>query len=346
MQFGNDNLKKIFIYYWHFRRGFIKVKNMLKLGKQKGIVYSLITFILILPILVFLTTYLETASSRDELASIKIRGIELSNFANSISQDVPRIFKITATRALISAVNEIDVNGTPMDDAQLRIRELMLNATIYGQNSTFMQGSSLNDWADRMVLQGRRYGLNTNITFIYLNVTPYDSFSLSFNILLAVNSSDSDHTVEIVKTYNQTYLLPLEGFEDLLYPLSTSGFVKRQIKRPTYSFTNLTNIDQAVLDESYTSSMVGASFLDRMENKTTIQAKYLGQSANIIGLESIINLQKISLVGIPLRQNQSSVDYIYFNATTVNGCAVTNSSYYWLRLNDSDATRYGVSIEC
>ncbi|MFH0971072.1 MAG: hypothetical protein V1835_00745 [Candidatus Micrarchaeota archaeon] len=314
--------------------------------RHKGIIYSLITLILLMPLLFFLVSYLQTSGSRDELSNLKIRGIEISNFANSVSEDVPRILKITAKRALISAINEIDMNGTPLDDAQFRIVELMLNATLNGTNSTFMNGSSLEDWASRMEILGTKYGFSTNITFLYLNVSPYDSFSLEFQMVLFVNATDPDGMVSIMRTYNISYLHSIEGLEDPLYPLSTNGFVKRIVKRSQFNVDNVSNCDIAIANETYMSSNDGASFFDRMENKTVIQPKYSSLSPNTIGLESFANVQRIAQVGVPVKVNQTVVDHLYFNGTAVDGCTVVGSSYSWFRLDLAHNATYNVSTVC
>ncbi len=318
------------------------------MSRRKGIVYSLITLLLVLPLFLFIITYLDTAGSRDEVTSLKIRGIEISNFANSISQDVPRILRITSKRALISALNEVDLNGTPLDDAQLRIRELMLNGTIYGSESSFMDASSLQNWAERMQVRGSRLGLNTNISVTYLNVTPYDSFNLEFVMLLEVNASDTVGTVSIFRTYNQSYIirLSLEGLEDSLYPLNTLGFVKRNIAEANFSVYGSWGVDEAIRQEVYVNSSEGGSYLDRMEGKTHLQAKYASQSPRQIGLEGFVNLQKLGEMGITIKGNQTNLDYLYFNETVSDGCTVTNSSFSWLKLDSTTANRYNVSISC
>ncbi|MEK6954569.1 MAG: hypothetical protein AABX01_06160 [Candidatus Micrarchaeota archaeon] len=312
-------------------------------GKHKGIVYSLITLLLVVPILLYLITYQEAAGSRDELASLKIRGIEISNFANSISQDVPRIFAITSKRALISAVNEIDVDGTALNNSQAGIVELMYNATIYNKSSQFMAGSSLLDWASRMSAQGRRFGFDTNITILYLNVAPYDSFNLQFSLLLFVNATDTDGIVSIVRTYNESYILPLEGMEDVLYPLNTNGFIKRLIKRANFTVYGSWSVDQAITQEVYMGTDDGGSFLDRMEGKNYLQGKYAALSPRVIGLESFVNLQKIAAVGHPTKGNQTIIDHLYFNSSVFGGCDVTNSSYSWFKLDYPHNATYNVS---
>ena len=301
---------------------------------------------LVLPLLVYLMVYVDTSVSRDEVVVLKIRGIELSNYIHSINEDVPRIFKITASRALISAVNEIDINGTPLDDANLRITELMLNSTIYGQNSSFMNGSTLTDWAGRMIKLGTKYGLMTNISFLNVNVKPYDSFTLEFSMILFVNSTDSDGTVTIARYYNESYLLSLDGFEDFLYSINTNGFVKRIIHQYPGYVANTSDVDYLVSTGYYLNSTLGPSYLDRMEGKTFQQVKYSSQTIRQIGMESIVDIQRLLQVGLTVSSNQSDVDYEYFNTTTIAGCAVVGSSNSWLKLDIDHAAQYGVTTSC
>lgn len=311
-------------------------------GKQRGIVYSLITLLLVVPLLLYMISYLDSAGSRDELISLKIRGIEISNFANSVSQDVPRIFRITSKRALISAINEIDINGTPLLDAQANIVELMLNSSINNKSSPFMNASSLKEWASRMENQSNNYGFKTNITFLYVNVTPYDSFNLEFSMRLFVNSTDYDGIVSIVRTYNETFILSLEGMEDVLYPLNTGGFVRRLIRKANFTVFGASAVDDAITLERYTSTQEGGSFLDRMEGKNYLQKKYADQSSLQIGLESFVNLQEIASRGLPIKENQTNIDHLYFNSSTFNGCLVTASNYSWLKLDYPHNETYGV----
>jgi hypothetical protein len=316
---------------------------MKHIRRSRGIIYSLITLLLLVPLLVFLSTYLETAGSRDEVSALKIRGIELSNYANSVSEDVPRILRITSIRAIISAVNEIDFNGQPVENAQEAIVILMLNATYNGTLSNFMNSSSLDQWVGRMESQGAKYGMITNITIDYLNVTPYDSFHLQFRLILTINSTDQDDTIKIIRTYNESYIMPLVGLEDVLFPLNTNGFIRRTIKKANFDITNVSFADRAISEAVYISNNHSASFLDRMENKTELQNKYAVLSQNPIGLESFVNIQDISGVGLQIKVNQSIVDHQYFNVSFVKGCPAIGSDYSWFLIETSHATAYNIS---
>ncbi|MFH1442571.1 MAG: hypothetical protein ABIG96_00905, partial [Candidatus Micrarchaeota archaeon] len=192
---------------------------------------------------------------------------------------------------------------------------------------------------------GGRYGFNTNITALYLNVTPYDSFNLIFYMLLFINSTDPEGTISIARTYNESYLLSIEGLDDLLYPLSTNGFVKRTISKAYFPVDNSSNVDIAVATEVYLSSVEGGSFMDRMEGEPLLQEKYSSMSPNAIGLEGFVNLQRLSQIGLTIKDNQSDLDFLYFSNMSVLGCNVQNSTYSWLKLDAGNATKYGVTVD-
>jgi len=76
----------------------------------------------------------------------------------------------------------------------------------------------------------------------------------------------------------------------------------------------------------------GPNITNRMENKTA-------SSAN--GIESIVNIQELFMEGIQMRENQVSVDYLYFTNENYIGYGVRGFPG-WLRLNCAKAAEYGV----
>lgn len=66
----------------------------------------------------------------------------------------------------------------------------------------------------------------------------------------------------------------------------------------------------------YNASQNGPSYLDRLENKSVIQAKYRDQTTNTIGLESFVNKHDFYWIyGISIDQSRTNIDYLYFNKT-------------------------------
>lgn len=300
--------------------------------------------VILAPLLFYVLVYLESVRTQDEHTVLKVRGAELANYMESISLDVPRILDITSKLAFVAALNEIDANGTALDDAQLRLTELMLNSTLYGQNSSFMNGSGLMDWANEMELLGSRFGLQTEIEILDLTVVPADSFTLNFSMTMSVKSLDSLTQIQVDRVYREYALVSVEGFEDPLYPLYTNGFVKRVVNRSNGSIYGIFDVNNASVLRLYGNSSAGASFLDRMEGQLNLSAKY-NVSGNE-GMESFVDLMQLSGVGIPVKTNQTVVDYLYFASTDIDGCTVNNATYGWFKLDVPSALTYGVSVTC
>ncbi|MFH1200424.1 MAG: hypothetical protein V1708_05125 [Candidatus Micrarchaeota archaeon] len=319
---------------------------------MRGLVYSIITLMILLPVFFFVGAYLQSEQTRDEETVLKIRGDEISNYADSISLDVPRILDMTSKRALIAALNYIDVNGTPLNqsplDAKLQVESLMLNGTIYNSTSPFLASSSnsstLNDWAARMAGLGSDYGLSTNITVTSVEVKPHDSFSLNVSLSLAVNITDGISSMAVRRTYAVYEILSLEGFEDPLYPLNTNGFVKRTIARANGTIYGAEAVDNATLSKWYANSSEGPSFLDRMEGRLHVTPEYSAMSANQIGLDGFADLSEISAAGITVDSNKTAVDHLYFNNSDYDAWPVNGSAISWMKLDVEHAIIYGVQL--
>ncbi len=73
------------------------------------------------------------------------------------------------------------------------------------------------------------------------------------------------------------------------------------------------NIVTSANTSQYFPSLTGGSFLDRLEGKLTVQAKYSSQTPNIIGIESFVNKNILSSLGI-LVSAKSNIDHIYFSS--------------------------------
>jgi hypothetical protein len=72
-------------------------------------------------------------------------------------------------------------------------------------------------------------------------------------------------------------------------------------------------------ESRYYPSTNGPSFLDRLEGKYQVQAKYSSQTSNVIGIESFVDKGYLDDLEIFVRMNQTNVDYIYFSNSTVGG---------------------------
>lgn len=107
----------------------------------------------------------------------------------------------------------------------------------------------------------------------------------------------------------------------------------------------------------YHESEYGASFFDRMENRTNVSEKYSRQSSHLIGLESFIAPSDLvpftadpyveNLLRTRIDWDQSCIDYLFFDdeqhlGYRVKGITLQKSYYPYFRIDLENAEKYGI----
>ncbi|NOX71213.1 MAG: hypothetical protein GXO64_00755 [Candidatus Micrarchaeota archaeon] len=87
------------------------------------------------------------------------------------------------------------------------------------------------------------------------------------------------------------------------------------------------------VEDGYYFVGIGPNITNRMENSTM-------ESTG--GIESIVNIQDLSMEGLPVRENQVTVDYLYFANETYIGYSVRGFPG-WFKLNCEKAQSYGLT---
>ncbi len=312
---------------------------------ERGLLYSIMLLLLLAPVLLFIFSYSNTASQKNAQLVSHIRGSEMASFSSSVTQDVPRVLEIAGKRAIVSAINYIDINGVPLDDAELRIRELMVNNSLYGGHQPAMDGASVADWTVNLAALGAQRGFNVTVNITGVRITPKDAFTLNMTAYLQVNITDTVQPVNITRTYYDYKDIPISGFEDPLYVLNSQGFIKRAFTVNKSSAFGTAAFDNFASKAWYVPSSTGPSFLDRLEGKFYAQSKYSSQTPALIGLDSMVNITEFEIRGLPVRHNQSTLDYHFFNSTTIYGYKITGSSLPLQRLANGTNASYGVYLD-
>ncbi len=309
---------------------------------MKGIFYSAIVMMLLAPIILYIIFYLGVSETQLEEVYTKIKGDRIAGYATSIEQDLPRALEITSKVAIGTAISYIDMNGIPLDNADERIIEVMENGTIYGSEFELFESDSIKDWIAAIEEKGHLYGFETNISTLSLEIKPYDSFNVLLSALISVNITDN-RDMEIYRIYNESIVVSIEGFEDPLYSLNTNGLLKRKFAQAGMMIDGVTELDTAISNGLYMNSADGPSFFDRLEGRLETSTKYSSMATNQIGVETIVYLPDLSAAGLPIKPEQISIDYIYFNSTNI-GYPVNNTIHSWLRLGDEHADIYNVEL--
>ena len=152
---------------------------------MKGVFYSIMAMLLLLPILSYMVLYSDTAITQNQETTQRIIGDNMASFSHSVDQDLRKALYIYARRSLGNTVSYIVTNGSAIDNSDARLSELFMNNTIYA--STAPINSTINEWRDKMVSRGSELGFDTHINVTYAHFAPYDSFNIALHTITVVN---------------------------------------------------------------------------------------------------------------------------------------------------------------
>lgn len=307
---------------------------------MKGIFYSIVTIMFVTPLVLFTFVYLDSVAENTGILTTKTAGDKLASYSSSVEDDLPRAVNIIARRAVESSANYVDTNGLALSDSESSIIELMSNGTLNGNLTN--QGFTFSTWVSDLKQKGGSYGFSTDVGITDINVRPLDPYNIQVNVSIFVNMSDRSGTMNFYRVYTTARPVSVEDVIDPLYTLNTNGLLKRTILRPNMTVSGVQAVDISVASRFYMNSSAGPSFLERLEGKLTRAVKY--ENYTWIGLETFVNLPELQANGLPVKGNQSSLEYLYFSSSAFGGQLVNQSSYNWLRLGAGDAARYGVTL--
>jgi hypothetical protein len=307
---------------------------------MRGIFYSATAILFIVPILLFTFSYLNSSDAGSATLVTKTLGDKLASYTGSINEDLPRASDIIVGRAVETAITYVDVSGQPLDNAEARLQEIMINGTI-GGNST-SQLFTFTEWVSQIRAKGNNFGFNTNVSVASITVRPLDSYRINVTVGIMVNVSDRSQKMRLYRIYYTQVPVSVVGMSDPLYTMKTNGLIKRIITAPNITVSGTANFDRAVDERFYMPSAAGPSFLDRLEGRTTIAGAY--ENFTGIGLETVVDLPQLQANGLEIRGNQSAVDYIYFSAPANQGYPVSGSDHAWLRMDSAHALTYNITI--
>lgn len=194
---------------------------------MKGLFYSIMMALFIIPILALITFYFSTGVQNID---INIRANELQYFSESIEKDLLRFLEISGKRALIGADSEVMKNGVGLDDAQLRLTEMIETGKLYGEDAPLVSEKNLMGWEQNISDIANSLGFTVQFKETEINVTQNDSFNVLFRTRILINISDENANMGIFKNITINATISLEGIEDPLFPLKTYGRVFRVIR--------------------------------------------------------------------------------------------------------------------
>jgi len=385
---------------------------------MKGILFSYILLTIALTVVAIIAIQKSLVYFYGEKLAIETRINAMNNFYDTIVEDAPKALDIISKRAISSAVSYVFTNGVGLDQADLRLKELILNGTLNETEEALMKDSTFTVWIRKMEEIGDLNGFKTNITAKKFEVKAYDSFNILIETELQINITDEQGTASLRRNETVNQITSIESFEDPTYPLNTFGKVPPNvITRSSYwgNFTSnpiaatgdnswfygesviilssgnigavsdknqkvlvtdnvagieatvnqfgavvseadivggitisfvdntvaamsilpnntnllvdgnngkvwlIDNLKRSVEGSYYHPSLKGPSFLDRLEGKLEVQTKYQEQTTELIGLESFVDKNYIASYEVPVDEEKTNVDHLYFSLTSYPG---------------------------
>jgi hypothetical protein len=292
------------------------------LMNRKGMFFTIIVIVLISILILSYTLYSQVET--------------MSNFIVSMEKDLSRQLYVSGFRSIFVIEKSILENGQFISDLNASTIELFINGSFHGIPQTVMVGATFPDIVDSIKINSEKMGIDTSLSLISFEFLQTNPWSVEARAKILFEIKDNGNLAMWNKTETITTQILVEKFEDPLYSVSTNGWVSNNITRS--SFTNfvsgndITNLSAHALGSFYIASSDAPSFLDRLEGK---------MSPNVNGIESLVNLQKLSSQGLVI-QDKSVVDYIYFSSSNPSKQHILGMPS-WFKLDNSHLDTYQVS---
>ncbi|RME53749.1 hypothetical protein D6783_01000, partial [Candidatus Woesearchaeota archaeon] len=231
---------------------------------------------------------------------------------------------IAGFRALLAMEQHVVETGAFLTDAEQTYLEAFFNGTINGENVTIMENSSFSEYLSRVTLVAQETGMNitVNVTNIYLDQV--EPWSIRVTAQLTINLTDQSGRFGWTQLKNFTVDIPIADIIDPLYSVNTLSRVPNTIRKTNITeFVNdagdandTTNLQQFYNTSAYRASQTAPSILMRFEGNL---------SPSLYGIESMVNLNDLSLQDIPVNTERSVIDYLYWGTQpTTDLCDVQN----------------------
>ncbi len=197
---------------------------------KKGVFYSVLTIIILVPVIALSSVYSETLRGYGVDIGSNVRLKSGLYFLDSVNEDFERAVRIVGRRSLTACINHIVNEGEGLDSAEDTILELFENRTINGTVSEIMD-YSIYDWMNRSddVAIKRGFVLEREIRSV--DVSMGDPWNVMFSLEMHVKLKDRQNLFSYEKNLTKNVYVPIDDLEDPLYTIETDGRVARKVHK-------------------------------------------------------------------------------------------------------------------
>jgi hypothetical protein len=298
---------------------------------NKGMFFTIIAIMIISIFAVSFVIY-DTIQNRD---SVQKRVSTMNNFVLSVEKDLQRQVYISGFRAIFVINKKILETGAFNQNVNASLEELFFNGTINQEQQEIMSGATFSDIQNSININAEKMAVVVNLANPKITIGQTDPWNVRIFLQADFYMADKQGIASWNKMQAIETFIPIASFEDPIYSLNTNNLVINNItKTPFASFAqggNISNLTEQALNSYYKESETAPSFLDRLEGKL---------SANPEGVESFVNLQKLSNQGLPITE-KSVVDYIYFSSENPASSHISGMPD-WFMLDDNHKPAYNL----
>jgi hypothetical protein len=226
----------------------------------------------------------------------------MNSFLFSTEEDISRKLFISGFRILFLYEKNIIETGNYMTDVNTSFNETFFNSTINGittpEIETLMSGVNYQDIISDINQKSNEINVQFSFTDPIIDISHQDPWNVKVTFSALLNMNDLNNLASWNRTISIFTLIPIEGFEDPIYPLESNELTTINIITKTpYNPLN-TNINAHAQNSYYTNTTESPSFLDRLEGNLLAQ--------NEFGIESL------AVPKLPSKSGVSIVDHDYF----------------------------------
>lgn len=263
----------------------------------------------------------------------------MNSFLDSAEKDLERQIYVSGYRiVLIFEKRVLDSNTyIPESDFNNLFSEAFFNGTIDHQNQDIMNGATYSALLSSIVNNAKKININFNLTNPSINITQEDPWRVAIVLTANLTMSDDSNLASWNKPITIKSYISIENFEDPVYLINTGKGIHNQFIKTPYIFssTNSENLSIHVQSSYYIASTDAPSFIDRLKGKLT---------SNQYGIESMVNLQKLSQQGITIVDDKSIIDHIYFSASSPSLCSPVPAGLpNWFKIDAGHKTAYNIT---
>jgi len=311
-------------------------KNMelkkINLNNKKGIFFMLLVIVIITLFLASYTLYLGIESRK----SIQQRVETMSNFLNSIEEDLDRQLFISSFRIFFLLNKYTIENQEYVDNVTFRFHEGFFNGTIYNQTNEnitiIMKGATFSNFTYKINQNAAKINVDVNFSTPIIKVEQLNPWTITVSMDMNMTMKDKGDLASWERVEHIVIAIPVEGFEDPTYPLGSGNpGIVNVINRTNYT-TFPTDLTPHTTGSFYINSTYAPSFIDRLEGKLHTT----GNSA-CCGIESLVNVPELQSAHGHTPRDRSIVDYHYWNASyNLNDCQLAGYGS-WVILDDESS---------